>query len=91
MIKDSVIKSIEQLLRHEGLSQRQIAKLLGVSRGTVQAVAHGRRIIMTKFPPQHSFIPPKGPPNRCPNCGAYVLMPCLACQLFGNIPPSMEA
>jgi len=83
MIATAVIDEIQKMLRQSGLSQRKIAVRLGVSRGTVNAIAQGKRA------PRHhargnrgdGFIPPSGLPTRCPECGALVQMPCLLCYL----------
>jgi hypothetical protein len=84
MIAPELVQRVERLLAEGRLSQRNIAKLTGVSRGSVGAIAAGRR-------PDYEALrrrrqeqePPKrtGPPQRCPDCGAMVLMPCLACEL----------
>lgn len=84
MIAPELVQHVERLLAEGRLSQRKIAKLTGLSRGTVGAIATGRR-------PDYEALrrrrqeqePPErtGPPQRCPGCGALVLMPCLACEL----------
>lgn len=83
MIAPSIVGEIRDLLAKGELSQREIARRLEISRGTVNAIALGRR-------PDHSsprrrglsdFIPPAGVPMRCPICGSKVQMPCLACQV----------
>ena len=90
MIDNIVIEEIRRLLREKQYSQRSIALRLGVSRGTVNSIATGRR-------PDHApwqkagendvdecdFILPTGLPRRCPQCGAKVMMPCLACHVRG--------
>ena len=43
MLALTVVQQIEQLLKEGQLSQRKIAARLGVSRGTVGAIADGRR------------------------------------------------
>jgi len=84
MINNDIIKKITLLVKQGTLSQRQIAKRLGVSRGTVQAVVHGRRTERIPFTMKAaaSWVVPSGQPKRCPECGSWVKMPCLACQLF---------
>jgi len=81
MIDNTVIKKIQTLVQQGQMSQRKIAKLLGVSRGTVQAVAHGKRTLH-RNPSANHWIAPSGQPQRCPKCGSCVRMPCLACQLY---------
>ena len=88
MIKNDIIRKILYLVKQEKMSQRQIAKRLGVSRGTVQAVAHGRRSehISSAMKAVATWIVPSGKPKRCHKCGSWVKIPCLACQLanFGH-------
>jgi len=83
MISPTVVERIRQLLREDGLSQRQIARQLGVSRGTVNAIARGKRpdYEARRRPRPGDIVPPSGPYVRCPICGARVQMPCLACQI----------
>lgn len=83
MIAQEIIREIEQLLHRGDLSRRKIAHQLGVSRGTVNAVANGTRARRNarRVGPIDRFEPPHGPPRRCPTCGRLVQMPCLACHL----------
>ena len=83
MLEHRLVLQIVLLLSQKKYSQRQIAKMMGVSRGTVNAIARGKR----QFTPKkaeldENKIPlPRGEPCRCPLCGAMVRMPCLACTL----------
>ena len=79
------VAEIRRMLAQGELSQRKIAEQTGVSRGTVGAIALGRR-------PEYQdrrqdaggdFEPPGGPLRRCPGCGGMVLMPCLLCHVRG--------
>ena len=82
MIAPEVIGEIERLLECGQLSNRGIAAQVGVSRGTVNAVANGqyaRRRKESQRPDDFDF--PHGPPRRCPACGRLVQMPCLACRV----------
>jgi hypothetical protein len=83
MLAEAVVEKIRDLLAEGGLSQRKIARRLGVSRGTVNAISQGRR-------PDYSgsgggegetFPFPQGVPRRCPGCGGMVQMPCLLCYV----------
>ena len=83
MIATDVVKEIQQMLAEGSLSQRAIAERMGVSRGTVCAIAQGKR---GDYPPRFlrldmHFIPPAGRPARCSGCGGLVQMPCLACYI----------
>ena len=62
MIASDIVKEIRQMLAEGSLSQRAIAERMGVSRGTVCAIAHGKR---RDYPPRFfrmdmHFIPPAG-------------------------------
>ena len=83
MIASGVISEIQSLLEEGALSQRSIAARLGVSRGTVSAVALGKRpdYEARHRPRGEDIVPPSGIPRRCPECGRRVRMPCLACYL----------
>ena len=88
MIDHTVIEEIRRLLRGKQYSQRTIALRLGVSRGTVNSIATGRRPDYAKGQKtgendvdECDFILPTGLPRRCPRCGARVMMPCLACHV----------
>lgn len=82
MIASSTVEQIREFLRKGGLSQRKIARRLGVSRGTVNAIALDRRPdYEARHRRTHPIIPPSGPFVRCPTCGALAQTPCLACQI----------
>lgn len=80
MIVPALVDEIKRLLAEKRLSQRKIAVRLGISRGTVHAIACGKR---PDCPPRElqEFDRPLGPPERCPGCGGRVYMPCLLCQI----------
>jgi len=83
MLKPHVVLKILFLLKEKKHSQRKIAKMTGVSRGTVSAIALGRKKLVRYMVAQEDagFVSPRGPHRRCPICGAKTKMPCLACQL----------
>ncbi len=85
MIATTIVDEIRRMLREEGLSQRKIASRTGVSRGTVNAIAQGKRLCPVRRPvegeDESGFIVPQGLPVRCPGCGGLVQMPCLLCHL----------
>lgn len=87
MIHPEVIGEAQRLLNLGHLSQRKIAKRLGISRGTVNALANGRRVIQPPRPPspERDFTPPSGLFVRCGGCGGKVQMPCLLCFVRGLI------
>jgi transcriptional regulator with XRE-family HTH domain len=88
MIATTVVDEIRRLLRQGGLSQRKIASQIGVSRGTVNAIALEKRPD-SSAPWRHEhdgFVPPTGLPVRCPGCGGKVQMPCLLCYMRARKP-----
>ena len=82
MLAPSMVREIRRLLAEGNFSQRKIARLTGVSRGTIGAIASGKR---PDYEPR-SRIEDKSaqsadPPRRCPTCGGMVYMPCRLCAL----------
>ncbi|MEM9187507.1 MAG: helix-turn-helix domain-containing protein [Planctomycetota bacterium] len=78
MLTTDKVNEVRRLLNEGRLSQRKIAKQLGVSRGTVNALATGRRGDFGREPTEAR--PESGPPKRCPTCGMLVYLPCVYCQ-----------
>jgi DNA-binding XRE family transcriptional regulator len=82
MLPLAVVEEIRRLLDEGTLSQRKIAAKLGISRGTVGAIASGKRGLYGREPdpdePELTAL--DTPPERCRGCGAMVHMPCLLCR-----------
>ena len=83
MIAPSVVHEIKRLLAEGKYSQRRIARLIGVSRGTVGAIASGKRRDYERSPRdgETGLERPVGPPQRCPGCGGLVYLPCRLCRV----------
>ena len=83
MIAPETVAEIRRLLGEDRLSQREIARRTGVCRGSVGAIASGRRpdYESQPDPPDDGPEEPAGPPARCPGCGAKVYMPCVLCHV----------
>ena len=82
MLAPAVVVEIQRLLAEHQLSQRAIARQLGVSRGIIQLVAQGKRRVQAARPEQPSLASRRsGPLQRCPGCGGRVHLPCLVCRL----------
>lgn len=81
MISHNAIMEVRRLLGETPLSQRKIAALTGVSRGTVGAIAMGRRPDYEAIQSQEAseWEEPAGPLERCGGCGGLVYMPCRLC------------
>jgi len=77
-----VIQEIRQLLDEGTLSQRKIANKLDISRGTVNAIASGRRGVYGREPDSENptLCCLELPPERCLGCGAMVYKPCVLCR-----------
>ena len=82
MLPTATIQEIDRLLKEGALSRRKIATRLGVSRGTISAIANGRRGLYGKEPLAiQSPLVPSSPPARCPRCGYRVYLPCQICSV----------
>ena len=81
MLAHKTVEEVRRLLVDTSLSQRQIARLVHVSHGTVQAIASGKRPDRPHGRQGQPLVAPCGPWRRCRGCGARVRMPCLACIL----------
>ena len=82
MLNETLVDEVRRLLAVGQFSNRQIARLVGVSRNTVDNIANGRR-------PDHTATraargerdrQPAGLPERCPTCGGKVFLPCRLCR-----------
>lgn len=84
MIATTLVNEVRGMLRNGRLSQRQIARQVGLSRGTVNAIAQGKRLDPSgrRRPEDAGFTPPIGRYVRCPGCGGLAQMPCLLCHLL---------
>ena len=82
MLSLALVDEIDRLLQDGRLSQREIAARLRVGRGTVNAIANGRRGLYGKGPVAADPTPSIHglPPERCPRCGFKVYLPCLVCR-----------
>jgi|GEM_PF-4907353 len=93
MLEPTLVDQIKRLLAEGRWSQRKIAWATGVSRGSVAAIASGRRdrFKLVRLQAERAGRPPAddpaglGPlPTRCPGCGRLIRLPngaqrCLAC------------
>jgi transcriptional regulator with XRE-family HTH domain len=79
MLTLKVVEEVKRLLDEKCHSQRRIAQILHVSRGTVQAIASGKRGIHGRETDEQTEL---GEPTsvRCPGCGARVYLPCVLCK-----------
>ncbi len=97
MLSPAVVEEVERLLSEGQLSWRKIAGRTGVSRGSVHAIAHGRRTLRLRRPRDldgstrrdalghvkgaETAIGFEGPIGRCGQCGRRMVLPCRACHI----------
>jgi transcriptional regulator with XRE-family HTH domain len=83
MIDSETVAEIKRLLAEGNLSQRKIAAKLRVSRGTIAAIAAGRRPDYEELRKQRAEEEAisAGPIKRCPSCGGTVHLPCRLCHV----------
>lgn len=92
MLAPAKVEEVERLLASGEHSQRTIAKMTGVSRGSVGAIAGGKRHIYPRNV-KPEFPDPEGPPERCPKCGGLTPLPCRLCYVRkkrGKSPPKWD-
>jgi len=82
MIAEEKIREAELMLVRGKMSQREVAKRTGLSRGLISLIARGKRTIQVKTV-DPDLLPESehNLPVRCLGCGAMVCMPCLLCHL----------
>jgi hypothetical protein len=83
MIAEAKICEVQRLLQVGGLSRRKIAKMVGISRVVVGAIADGTRpdYEARRHARQEYYPQTLGPLGRCAGCGGLVYAPCLACRV----------
>jgi transcriptional regulator with XRE-family HTH domain len=83
MIDSEKVAEIKRLLAEGRLSQRKIAARARVSRGTVGAIAAGRRPDYEELRKRRAEeeVISAGPVERCPSCGGTVHLPCRLCHV----------
>jgi hypothetical protein len=80
MLPQAKVEEVHRLLALGNISQRQIARELGISRGTVGAIASGKRLDFPANIPEADFQCLL-PPMRCRGCGGLVHHPCRLCRI----------
>jgi hypothetical protein len=84
MLSPCVVQEVERLLA-AGHSRRQVSRLTGVSRVTVNQIAANRRPnYATPKESQLSSLRPKKP-RRCATCGGLVYPPCKLCRIRAKL------
>ena len=81
MLTAALVLEIRRLLDEGQLSQRTIARKLGVSRGSVANIASGRRRLHGAGEDREAIgVEPPSTASRCRGCGGLVYEPCLLCR-----------
>ncbi len=78
MLRKEKVQEIKRLLDAGRLSQRAIARQLGVARGTVNSIALGRRGLHGRETGGDRVD--ELPRGRCEECGFVGYVPCIVCQ-----------
>ena len=82
MLDPVLVDTVRRLLAERKWSMRKIARMAGVSRGTVGAIAHNKRRDRPRPTDEEDLLAqPSGPLRRCPGCGGLVQMPCRLCRV----------
>jgi hypothetical protein len=79
MLDVATVNEVRRLLDEGCYSHREIARRTGVSRGSVDAIADGRRAHHGRED-RAAESQAKPPHQRCAECGDLVRLPCVACQ-----------
>ena len=80
MLNQATVDRVKTLAE-DGLSQRKIAKKVGIARESVRRILNGTR---PNYAEKSSLEPVNvfsGVTGRCPGCGGFVHLPCLACKV----------
>lgn len=83
MLTDEMVAEINQLLKSTTISQRAIARRLGINRETVNRIANGARFDPSAHRRAKEALEPRDiEPIRCHGCGSKItVIPCLTCKL----------
>ena len=83
MIAPDKVQQVERLLVGGSLSQRRIARMVGVSRSVVGSIAAGTRpdYAAQERVRREAQSEPLGPVGRCLECGGKVHLPCRLCRV----------
>jgi hypothetical protein len=77
------VLEVKRLLDEGRLSQRSIARLTGVGRSSVSAIANGERGLVGPTP-VGDLVVRSSIAQRCPGCGGRVFMPCVYCEAIAH-------
>ncbi|HWB00681.1 MAG TPA: helix-turn-helix transcriptional regulator [Pirellulales bacterium] len=82
-ITQAMVWDVQRMLNEDRMSQRAVARAVGISRSTVGKIASGQRPAWPDRQPDGDCysIRPTGPIGRCPGCGGRVYMPCRLCHV----------
>jgi hypothetical protein len=83
MLSTATVDEVKRMIAMRNLSMRQIAKIAGISRGSVSAIANGSRRDYSQEERELDRGPlfEYGPIIRCAGCGGRVYSPCHLCRV----------
>lgn len=84
MLDNGIINKARELLAEGRLSQRKIAKILGISNTMVSLIHHQKRKPFSEAA-GNPIAEPDGPIMRCPVCGGKTRLPCVYCQIVDHL------
>ena len=80
MLSPDLIEEVHRLLS-DGHSRRQVSRLTGISRNTINRIADGRRADRGETVESDYSSIPRTKPKRCRTCGGLVYPPCKLCRV----------
>ena len=83
MISELLVAEIRRLLA-AGHAQREVARMVGVSRNTVSTIAVGERPDRAAARETDLSSMPRTRARRCTTCGGMVFPPCKLCRMRGR-------
>jgi transcriptional regulator with XRE-family HTH domain len=93
MINPTLVDEVKRLLA-DGVTQRGISRRLSISRGSVGAIASGKRpnyeALRAAREDKLAPLPNNAPSERCPGCGGKQQMPCRVCRTRGDKQQRLE-
>ena len=81
MLSQIKVLEVQRMIAEGRLSFRQIARLIGISRASISAIASGKRPDYEQRRAERAKeLEPLGPLERCRECGGMVYTPCRLCR-----------
>jgi hypothetical protein len=84
MLSSCLVEEIQRLLA-AGHSRREVARMTGVSRTTVDRIVAKERPDCADPVETELSSPPRKKPKRCATCGGLVYPPCKLCRMRAKL------